>query len=63
MCYCGDENKKFTRRDFLSKTSLGLGAVALGGLINPTGLLGANSNPLVNGGGGILGSTHFPAKA
>ena len=62
MCYCGDENKKFTRRDFLTKTSLGLGAVALGGLMNPTGLIGANSNPLVNG-GGILGSTHFPAKA
>jgi len=63
MCYCGDENKKFTRRDFLSKTSLGLGAVALGGLMNPTGLLGSNNSPLINNGGGVLGAPHFPAKA
>ena len=46
---CNDHhhNEKFTRRDFLTKTSLGLGALTLGSLINPTPALGnINSNNL-----------------
>ncbi len=32
---CDHTNKQYNRRDFLAKTSLGLGAAALSGLINP----------------------------
>ena len=35
MSSCNQFSKNYTRRDFLNKTSLGLGAVALAGLINP----------------------------
>ncbi len=34
---CDQENKNYSRRDFLTKTSLGLGAVALSSLMNPLG--------------------------
>ena len=59
---CNDHhhNEKFTRRDFLTKTSLGLGALTLGSLINPTPALGNfNSNNLREN----LNLPHFPAKA
>ena len=59
---CNDHhhNEKFTRRDFLTKTSLGLGALTLGSLINPTLALGnINSNNLREN----LNLPHFPAKA
>ncbi|MAU58211.1 MAG: sulfatase, partial [Flavobacteriaceae bacterium] len=58
---CNDHhhNEKFTRRDFLTKTSLGLGALTLGSLINPTPVLGnINNNLSAN-----LKLPHFPAKA
>ena len=58
--HCQNQNEKYTRRDFLTKTSLGLGALSLGALINPTGLLANNS---INSGGGILGKPHFSARA
>jgi len=45
-----DQYNQFSRRDFLTKTSLGLGALGLSSLVNP---LHANGNPL---------GTHFPAK-
>ena len=32
---CGQYTPQYTRRDFLAKTSLGLGAAALAGLVNP----------------------------
>ncbi len=43
-----DNYKPFSRRDFLSKTTLGLGALTLSGLLNP-----ARASPP---------TTHFPAK-
>ena len=54
---CNDHkhNYKFSRRDFLTKTSLGLGALTLGSLINPTNSYG-NFNVLNNK------IPHFPAK-
>ena len=57
---CNNHNKNYSRRDFLGKTSLGLGAVALNSLINPSymgasNLFGANGDP-------ILGKPHFPPK-
>jgi hypothetical protein len=55
-----------TRREFLAKTSLGLGAAALGFLVNPllaepgrTTTRAAAGGP----GGGILGAPHFVPKA
>ena len=42
--HCNDhhhhENKNYTRRDFLTKTSLGLGALSLGSLISPVNAYG-----------------------
>lgn len=58
MCntHCHSYEKQFTRRDFLQKTSLGLGAFALGSMLNP-GLL-ANTM-----GGGHVPGPHFAPKA
>ena len=54
---CNDHkhNYKFSRRDFLTKTSLGLGALTLGSLISPSNSYG-NFNVLNNK------MPHFPAK-
>ena len=55
-------NQHIDRRDFLSKTSLGLGSVALASLLNPTKLLGSPAS--VNGGSnGVLDRLHFAPKA
>ncbi len=57
---CNHHNKNYSRRDFLTKTSLGLGAVALGSLMNP---LSMNATPLLDlNGDPILGKPHFPPK-
>ena len=60
-CNHHHHNEKFSRRDFLTKTSLGLGALTLGSLINPARAFDGISN---------LNNTylppqlpHFPAKA
>ena len=45
-----------TRRSLLQRSSLGLGSLALGGLLGEDGLL-ASENPLLSRGG------HFPGKA
>jgi len=62
--HCHNYEKIHSRRDFLSKTSLGLGAAALASLINPLSVFGNNkvvpNNPLS---GGILGKPHFAPKA
>ena len=55
---CDHYNKNYSRRDFLQRTSLGLGALALGSLIDPLGLKAAPSDQ-----GGILGKPHFAPKA
>lgn len=51
-----------SRRDFLKKTGLGLGTLALSGLIGGSAL-GNTVVPDIGGSGGILGSGHFPSKA
>ena len=56
MNVCHQYNQYYTRRDFLSKTAMGLGAAALGTLLNPINLLG-------NTGGGILRAPHHTPKA
>jgi len=57
---CNHQNKNYSRRDFLCKTSLGLGALALNSLINP---LPIKASTLVNlNGDPILGKPHFPPK-
>ncbi|MEL6845150.1 MAG: DUF1501 domain-containing protein, partial [Bacteroidota bacterium] len=58
--HCGNYEQQYSRRDFLNKTSLGLGALALGSLLNPTQLLaGPGGNPIH----GIMGGPHFAPKA
>lgn len=54
--------KQLDRRQFLTKTSLGLGALALGSLLNPGSLFGSSSNP-VSGPQGIPDLPHFLPKA
>ncbi len=48
-----------SRRDFIKKTGLGIGSLALSQLLGGKAFA-ANTG---NGGGGILGTGHFPAKA
>lgn len=57
-------NKNYTRRDFLTKTSLGLGALSMASMLDPMGLF-ANENKLVSApgmGGGLKGIPHFPPR-
>jgi len=54
MSHCDNYNKQYTRRDFLQRTSLGLGALTMASFTNPDLLTGVSSDPL---------GTHFPAKA
>lgn len=58
MSDCHQYENKYSRRDFLAKTSLGMGAAALGSLLNP---LGAFASP-ANDRKGILGSPHYTPK-
>ena len=62
MSHCNNFNKNYSRRDFLTKTSLGLGALSLSSLINPMGLW---ANPTANAPStnGFLDTTHFAPKA
>ena len=57
-CNDHNHNEKYTRRDFLTKTSLGLGALTLGSLINPDPVFGNTNNFSLN-----PKLPHFPAKA
>lgn len=56
---CHNENLNYTRRDFLTKTSLGLGGLALSSLLNPLNL---NASSLPDVGAGLLGQPHFTPK-
>lgn len=58
---CNHFDKAYSRRDFLTKTSLGLGAAALSSMLNPLSSLGASpaDDPIR----GILGSPHFAPRA
>ena len=53
-------NQHIDRRDFLTKTSLGLGSIALSSLLSPTKLLGKSAS---SGPGGTLGQLHFAPRA
>ena len=59
--HCHNFEKKYSRRDFLTKTTMGIGAAALASLVNP-GYVNAASNddPLKNG---ALSSFHFAPRA
>lgn len=43
-CNTEEHNNKYTRRDFLTKTSLGMGALTLGSILNPNALFGNSIN-------------------
>ena len=60
MSDCNNYNLVPGRRDFLSKTAYGLGAVSLASFLNPASVFSGTANET---GHGMLGSTHFPAKA
>lgn len=49
----------FNRREFLRKSGMGLGALALSSMLNPLGGSNTQAPPLPN----FLGSTHFTPKA
>ena len=59
--HCDHQHTNYTRRDFLTRTSLGLGALSLGSFLDPIGLFGKSGNP--GTGGGVLGGPHFTPKA
>lgn len=57
-----------SRRDFLGRFGMGLGGIALADMMAPANAIGAASAPSKPkassaGTGGVLSSTHFPAKA
>lgn len=53
-----------SRRDFLKKTGMGLGSIALSGLMNPLDTLaGSGRQSIDDPFNGVLGSGHIPAKA
>ena len=63
---CNQYSSTYTRRDFLTKTSLGLGAVSIASLLNPLGLFGNDRTPqqmTEPGSGGVLGGPHFVPRA
>ena len=62
MHHCNRQHKRYTRRDFFTKTSLGLGALSLSSLLDPIGLFGKTPT-FLPGNGGILGKPHFAPKA
>ncbi|MDH3709019.1 MAG: DUF1501 domain-containing protein [Cyclobacteriaceae bacterium] len=60
MHHCDHQDDHYTRRDFLTKTSLGLGALSMASFLDPIGLFGQSSEPLVTP--GSLGKPHFTPK-
>ena len=59
MHECCNYDEHYTRRDFLSRTTLGIGAATLASLISPFAALAKNDDEPDRG---TLGQTHFPAK-
>lgn len=59
MSHCDHTNSNYSRRDFLTKTSLGLGAATLASFLNPSDLVAATKSS------GLGGATvpHFAPKA
>ncbi|MDE2731513.1 MAG: DUF1501 domain-containing protein [Bacteroidota bacterium] len=60
MHECHNYDAAYTRRDFLTRTTLGLGAATLASLMNPMGAFAAPPDDEPDP--GILGATHFPAR-
>jgi len=61
-CNEDHHNKKYTRRDFLTQTSMGMGALSLGGLLGPSPVLGQDMiSQMINTSGAAL--PHFVPKA
>ena len=60
--HCNQYDQPHSRRDFLARTAMGLGAVALGTLINPGAAAAAQptDDHRIRG---ILSNPHFPPKA
>jgi len=57
-------NKNYTRRDFLTKTSLGMGALSMASMLDPMGLFAKEKKlqaPQLMG-GGLTGIPHFPPR-
>ncbi|UCD60440.1 MAG: DUF1501 domain-containing protein [Flavobacteriaceae bacterium] len=57
-------NKNYSRRDFLTKTSLGMGALSMASMLDPMGLFAQNDilQPSKFAGGGLSGIPHFPPR-
>ena len=60
MHHCNDYRRIHSRRDFLSRSALGMGAVALSGLLDPLSLAASNRVPLSKG--PLAGLPHFTPK-
>jgi len=60
MHHCNDYRKSHSRRDFLSASALGMGAIALSGLLDPLSLAASNRVPLSNG--PLAGLPHFTPR-
>lgn len=59
-CNSEKHNNKYTRRDFLTRTSLGMGALTLGSMLYPNMLLGSSN---INNTTAPLRLPHFAPKA
>ena len=59
---CCQYNRHYTRREFFAKTGMGIGAAALGSLVNPEKLW-SNSHSVNSPIGGIMGGPHFAPRA
>lgn len=59
MSDCHQFTSHYSRRDFLTKTTMGMGAAALASLLQPASLFGKSPDPSQ----GVLGSPHFAPKA
>ncbi|MDZ4701028.1 MAG: DUF1501 domain-containing protein [Rhodothermales bacterium] len=58
MSHCHHFEKYPSRRDFLARTAMGLGAAAFGALLNPMRALAGPDDPH-----GVLGGYHIPPRA
>ena len=60
MDHCNQYERLFSRRDFLTKSGMGVGAFALSNLMNP---IIDHVMPRQKNGGGLLGKPHFAPRA
>ncbi len=63
MHTCGQHHQHYSRRDFLTKTSLGLGAASLASLLNPMKVFGNNARPAGSVMRPGVGNPHFAPRA